>query len=159
VSDSPDPRPGERRLARPPSERYRPPQDRSPASTTPRPTSPARALALGTLAALAGTGATILLGGPLTVSAGLLVIAAVTGWLVGTAVRVGGGATIRTPSRRLTAAALAIAGVVLGQVGLWLYAQAEGGVLPLVDHLVQTYGLLVVGQLVIAGVVAWWTAR
>ena len=49
--------------------------------------------------------------------------------------------------------------IVAGQVGLWLYAQAEGGVLSLPDHLAQTYGPLVPLQAVIAIGVTWWTAR
>ena len=53
----------------------------------------------------------------------------------------------------------ALIGVGLGQVGLWLLARGEGGVLPLVDYLGETFGILVPLQLAIAGLVAWWRSR
>ena len=49
--------------------------------------------------------------------------------------------------------------MVLGQVGLWLFARAEGGVLAPIDYLGQTFGPLVPVEVVLAAVVAWWRAR
>ena len=46
-----------------------------------------------------------------------------------------------------------------GQVGLWLYAGSEGGVLSLVDYLGETFGPLVPLQVVIAPAAAWMAAR
>ncbi len=56
-------------------------------------------------------------------------------------------------------ATLAGIGVTIGQVGLWLYARTEGGVLPLIDYLGLTFGALVPLQLLLAAGVAWWRAR
>ncbi len=67
--------------------------------------------------------------------------------------------TARAQPRRWIATALAVIGVALGQLGLWLFARSEGGVLPLVDYLGQTFGPLVPLQLLVAGAVAWWTSR
>ena len=49
--------------------------------------------------------------------------------------------------------------VALGQLGLWWYAGTEGGVLPLVDYLAETFGLLVPLQALLAAGFAWWGAR
>jgi hypothetical protein len=153
--------PGERRLARPPGERYAPdgPVGESAVGDAAAVGSPARGLAFGALAGLAGAAATVVLGGLLTVSAGLLVAAAATGWATGVATRVGGGATFRPPPRVVVAVLLAALAVTAGQLGLWLYARTEGGVLSLPDYLGQTFGVLVPLQLGIAVALAWWTAR
>jgi hypothetical protein len=55
--------------------------------------------------------------------------------------------------------ALAVAAVVLGQAGLWLYARAEGGVLAPLDYLWEVYGVLVPLEVLAAGLVAWISAR
>lgn len=93
------------------------------------------------------------------VSAGLVVVAATGGWTVATALRFGAGATIGPGQRRWLAVGLALGGVLLGQIGLWLFARTEGGVLPIVDYLGQTFGPLVVLQIVAAGLAAAWAAR
>jgi hypothetical protein len=74
-------------------------------------------------------------------------------------VRTGSAGTVRPATRGWLAAAIAVGSVVLGQIGLWLYARDEGGVLSLPDYLGQTFGILVPLQLVIAVVVAWGSAR
>jgi hypothetical protein len=167
-----DPRtPGERRLARPPSDRYRSTttagadRDDGVAIENGRAGSPARGLAFGTIAALAGAAATVILGGVFAMSAGLLVVAAATGYAVGLAVAAGAG-TRGTPGAspqdqvgRWTPPILAVIGVVLGQLGLWLFARTEGGVLSLPDYLGQTFGFVVPLQVLVAGAVAWWTTR
>jgi hypothetical protein len=162
VTDAPlPPAPGERRLDRPPSDRYRdvPDADGSGSRAAGDQGSIGRAVASGSLAGLAGAIATVVLGGVLSLSAGLVVVAAATGWAVGTATRVGAGSAMQRDRRPLLALAIALIAVVLGQLGLWLYARTEGGVLSLPDYLAQTFGLLVPVQAAVAAGVAWWSAR
>ena len=153
--------PGERRLARPPSERFGDvaDPDAAPEATAVRAGSPARGVAFAVVAGLVGAGLTVLLGGRLTVSAGLLVVAALTGRAVALALIAGAGASLPPPRRAWLAAGIAVGGVLLGQVGLWLFARTEGGVLPLPDYLGQTFGLLVPIQVALALAIAWWSAR
>ena len=147
----PNDAPGERRLARPPSERYVVREvDAEPAVADPR-----RALALAALLAIAGAAAITVAGGLLAITAGLLVIAGALGWAVAVVLSRGSEAT----GRRWMAPTLAVFGVALGQVGLWLLARQEGGTLGLLDYLAETFGPLVPLQLGIAAVVAWWQAR
>lgn len=129
---------------------------------TPRPdgpTSPARAVAYAAVAVIAAAGATTVLGGVIAVSAGLLVVAAATGWGVAIGLRVGGGSHL-DPGRRIRLAmVLTTLAVVVGQLGLWLFARYEGGVLGPVDYLAETFGLLVPVELAIGLIVAAATAR
>ena len=154
---------GERRLARPPSARYRSmangPVPRVAPADAPDRGSPGRGVAFGAVAAILGAAVLVFLGGVLAISAGLLVAAAAIGYAVGLATVAGEAGTLSTPARSVIAAALAGIGVLLGQVGLWLYARSEGGVLPLVDYLGQTFGALVPLELLLAVAVAWWRAR
>lgn len=152
-----DTNPGERRLARPPSDRYRVAER---AATGPvRPVSPARGLAFAAVVLVVGAVVITILGGVLTLTGGLLAVAAVIGWTGAWALRAGAGGTIGDRRRTYLALALALAAVCLGQLGLWLYARTEGGVLPLVEYLGEVYGPLVPIQAIIAGAVAWVTAR
>ncbi len=162
MTDAPrPPAPGERRLDRPPSDRYRdlPGAEEGGSGAAAAPGSIGRAIAIGFLAGLAGAVATVVLGGILSLSAGLVVVAAATGWAVGTATRIGAHDAIDRDRRPWLALALTLVAVVLGQLGLWLYARTEGGVLTLPDYLAQTFGLLVPVQAVVAAGVAWWSAR
>ena len=146
----PDPSnpPGERRLAHPPSDRYR--QAAAGPTERPAPAAPSpRGLVFGLCAGLAGAAAITALGGALTMTAGLIVVAAATGWVVG-ALLVG---------RPRTAVIVALAAVVLGQLGLWAYAQSQGGVLGPLDLLWQVYGGLVPLELLAAAVLAWIGSR
>jgi hypothetical protein len=159
---APPPTPGERRLDHPPSDRYRDATGEADpgAGATPRSSgSTGRAVAWGFLAGLVGAAVTVVLGGVLSLSAGLLVVAAGTGWAIGTATRVGAGDAFGRDRRPWVALGLAIVTVALGQIGLWLYARTEGGVLALPDYLAQTFGLLVLVQAVVALGLAWWSAR
>ncbi len=149
--------PGERRLAHPPSDRYRVTEPES--TSTDRPGSPARAAILGASAVLAGAIAITVLGGVLAVSAGLIVVAAATGWAVGLGLRWGAGHPPAFERRVRLAVGLALLSIVLGQLGLWWYAGTEGGVLDPLDYLAQTFGLLVPIELVLAAIGAWLTAR
>jgi hypothetical protein len=62
-------------------------------------------------------------------------------------------------TRPAPAVTITLLGILVGQVGIWLYARSEGGVLGLVDYLGQAFGWLVVAQLVVGAAVAWWTSR
>jgi hypothetical protein len=169
--DVPSGAPGERRLDRPPSDRYRataatgsPAADLPMAPSAPAPgaddrRSPARGIAFGTLAAVVGAVVLALLGGALAVTAGLLVVAAAIGYVVGLVTVVGAADTMSRRARPWIAATLAGLGTLLGQVGLWLIARAEGGVLAPMDYLGQTFGPLVPAELLLAVGVAWWRAR
>lgn len=152
-----DPDPGERRLARPPSERFAVQPDEPDRAVAPG--SPGRGLGWGAAAAAMGAALTVLLGGVLAISAGLLVLWASAGNAVGIATRMGGGAALPAPRRTWTAIGLTLVGVAVGQVGLWGYATSEGGVLSLVEYLATTFGVLVPLQALLAVGAAWWAAR
>jgi len=149
--------PGERRLSRPPSERYRATEIEP--DDPPSAASPARGVAIAVVVAIVVGGLITVLGGIVLVTAGLVVVAAAGGWAVALAIRIGAGATIPRQRRRAIAFGLAVSAVVIGQVGLWLFARTEGGVLPLVDYLAQTFGILVPLQAVAAVIAAAWTTR
>lgn len=158
VFDPPSPidPPGERRLERPPSERYAP---GAPAADAAPGGSVARAAAYGDLAGLAGSAAIVVLAGMVAIGAGLLVVAVAVGRFVGLGVRAGGGDVVPARVGVALAIVIALVSVGLGQVGTWLYARSEGGVLELVDYLGQTFGWLVPAQFTLAALVAWWSAR
>lgn len=149
--------PGERRLERPPSERYVEPAPETPpaGATQDGGADLGRGPALAGLLSIAGAVVITVAGGLLAITAGLLVIAAALGWAI-PMVLTQGSAPAR---RRWLAPSLAVLGVTLGQVGLWLVARQEGGTLGLVDYLAQTFGFLVPLQLAVAAVVAWWQSR
>ena len=150
----PSTEPGERRrLDHPPSDRYQDavePGRATPVAEAPIEEAAAVPLSLteralrGTAVALVGALAFVVLGGPLSVTAGLVAVAGVIGWLTGMVVRPG----------KVIAAALAIASVAIGLVGIWMFAGIEGGALPLVDYLAQVQGVLVPIELAVAGALA-----
>jgi hypothetical protein len=139
--------PGERRLSHPPSDRYTPAA--APAPEPGSAESRGRGLAVGATAGLAGAAAITVLGGILTMTAGLVVVAAATGWAVGALL----------PGRSRAALSLTLAAVALGQVGLWAYALSQGGVLGPLDLLWQVYGGLVPLEFAAASLLAWVAAR
>ena len=161
--DSP-PEPGERRptateprrLERAPGERYAAPET---GGAPPARKSPVRGIVLASVVGTIGSAASIALFALASISAGLLVVAALTGLFVAEALRTGGGATIPAPLRRTLAVATALESVAVAQLGIWLYARAEGGALGLIDYLGQTFGPLVLLQFGLAALVAWWSAR
>ena len=118
----------------------------------------ARGIAAAAVAAIAGAVLIAGGGGLLTITAGLLVVAAIVGWIVAVALMLGGGVATgpERGRRRWIAAVIALAGVALGQLGLWLIARGEGGTLGPIDYLAETFGVLVPTELLIAAVVAWW---
>jgi hypothetical protein len=145
-------------LERPPSDRFRT-DEAAPQATVERPPL-ARGIAAAAVAALAGAIAIAVGGGLLTLTAGLLIIAAVVGWIVAVGLALGAGpvAGAERGGRRWTAAVIAVGGIALGQVGLWLIARGEGGTLTVIDYLSEVFGVLVPAELLIAAGVAWWRA-
>ena len=162
--DSP-PEPGERRPAAPEPRRLeRPPGERYAARETggdeaPARKSPIRGIVLASVVGTIGSAASIALFALASISAGLLVVAALTGLFVAEALRAGGGATIPARLRRTLAVATALESVAVAQLGIWLYARAQGGALGLIDYLGQTFGPIVLLEFGLAALVAWWSAR
>ncbi len=108
---------------------------------------------------LIGAVALVVVGGVLTFSGALLVLAGLIGGAVSWASWYGAGTTPQRSRRLLVPVVFALAAVALGQIGLWLYAATEGGVLSLGDYLGEVFGWLVPLQLVIAALGAAITAR
>ena len=121
--------------------------------------SAARGVALALVSAAIGALAIVVLGGVLAISAGLIVVAAATGWAVGLGLRVGARDALSSGRRSRIALTLAAGSIVVGQLGLWLYALTEGGVLGPIDYLGEVFGLLVPLELVIAAIIGWLSAR
>ena len=161
--------PGDRRLARPPSERWRTPEA---AAEEPRPDL-ARAVAIGAGAALLFALGWLLLAGVLAMDYGIVVAAAAGGWLVGSAVAFGAWASRpHRPRRSLQALAVALTfgGWLVGNVFDWLWSQAllPGSSLSLPERLAQTpfadwlsgqLSPLTALQVGLAVVVSWRSAR
>ena len=118
-----------------------------------------RALLVAIPAAIFALAAYVAIAGPLSISEGLVVVAILAGSLIGRSVKTGAGAGV--DRRRRVRIALAITGAwfVLAQVGTWQFALSEGGVLPILDYLGQTFGLIVPLVAIAAAVAAWWSAR
>jgi hypothetical protein len=132
--------PGDRRpaLDRAPSERYRVPAQDAPSGATRRGAFDQLLVPIGLVV---GTSlAFVLLGGFLTVIAGLVIVAALAGWLTGRLV---------TPPGR--AAAVGFLAVALGLLGIWLYGRMEGGVLDPIAYLFEVQGPVVVIACLLAG--------
>ncbi|HEX3264739.1 MAG TPA: hypothetical protein VHR16_03640 [Candidatus Limnocylindrales bacterium] len=154
--------PGERRLAQAPSARYAttPP----PASEDPEGSALPGPLARASLVAVAGAIVLTVVGAILTSTAGLLFVAGVTGAAIGLVL-----ASARAPisdarpvSRQgvtWLSIALAIGAVALASVATWLIGRTEGGVLGLVDYLLETFGPFVPGEALLAALGAWWGAN
>ena len=118
-----------------------------------------RGLAIATVVAILGAVAIVVLGGILTITSGLLIVAGAIGWGVAMALRFGAGDRLSRRRRWETAVTLSAGAVALGQLGLWQYARTEGGVLSPLDYLGEVYGPLVPLQFVTAAIVAWLSAR
>lgn len=152
--------PGERRLAHPPSDRYRTSEAAEEAAETPDPAASAgRGLAVATVIGIVGAGAIVFLGGVLAITSGLLVIAGMTGLAIAVGLRAGARDHLSARRRARLASSLAIGAIALAQLGLWLYARSEGGVLGPLDYLWEVFGLLVPLEFASAAVVGWVGAR
>jgi len=116
-------------------------------------------MAIALVVALLGALAIIVLGAIATVTTGLIVVAGGLGFGVGLALRVGAREKL-APGRRIgLAVGLTLIAIALAQVGIWQYARAEGGVLPLIDYLAEVFGPLVIAEFAVGAVVAWLAAR
>jgi len=157
------PTPGEqRRLAHPPSDRYRAAEARAATADTPRADPSAslvRGLAIAIAVGLVGAVALVLVGGLASVTTGLLVVAGAIGFCVALALQIGAGVRLATRRRIGLAIVLTVASIALGQLGIWQYARSEGGVLPLIDFLGEVYGPLVPAEFAVGALVAWVAAR
>jgi len=105
----------------------------------------------------------VTVGGVLASTFGLLLIGGITGTVVGLLVaRAAVPDKAATPIPRRTvirvAVAVALVGVALGDLGLWLFALTEGGVLGPIDYLWTTFGPFVPGVALVAVLTAWWGA-
>ena len=67
--------------------------------------------------------------------------------------------TVAAERLAVLGALLAALAVLGGQLGLWLFARSEGGVLGPVDYLAETFGLLVPIELLLAVVAGWLASR
>ena len=121
--------------------------------------SPARAVVSGTIAAAVAAIVFLIFAGPLSFSAGLVVIAIFAGRMIGLVTRTAAGPAVSSDARVVIALLLTIGWFVVAQLAVWLYARAEGGNLDMLDYLGQTFGPLVPLQLIVAVLVAWWSAR
>ena len=119
----------------------------------------ARGVAVASVVAIVGAVVIVILGGVLTLTQGLLVVAGSTGGGVGLALRWGAADRLSRRRRVILALVLAMGAVALGQIGLWKYALTEGGVLGPIDYLGEVFGLLVPLEFATAAVVAWLAAR
>jgi len=116
------------------------------------------------LAAFVGTLVLYALGALLSSSAGLVFVAGLTGAAVGLllarAAAPGGGEAPALSRLGVTRAAIALSllAVVVAATGTWLHALAEGGALGPIDYLLETFGIIVPAELVIAAIAAAWGA-
>jgi hypothetical protein len=90
--------------------------------------------------AVGGVLAFVVLGGILAITAGLVVLAGLIGWLI--------GLVVRPPVR---AAVVAVAVVAVGLLGVWLFGRWEGGVLDPFEYFAEVQGVLVPLELLAAG--------
>ena len=121
--------------------------------------SPARAVVSGSIAALIAVVVFVVFAGPLAFSAGLVIIAVFAGRTIGLVTRTAAGPAVTSDTRVVIALLITIGWFVLAQLAVWVFARFEGGVLAPLDYLAQTFGPLVPIQLIVAVLVAWWSAR
>jgi hypothetical protein len=115
------------------------------------------------IAGLLGAAALVLVGGVLASTFGLLLIGGATGAVVGLLVAraaVPADSAIPIPRRTVVriGVGVALAAMVVGDLGLWLFALSEGGVLGPLDYLWTTFGPFVPGVALVAALTAWWGA-
>jgi hypothetical protein len=135
--------PGDRRplLDRPPGDRYgTPPTPAEEAAASASGSGLADALLVPLALVLGGAIAFVVLGAILAVTAGLVIAAAFLGWLTG-----------RLVSPPLRAAAVGLAAVAIGLLGIWLFGRFEGGVMDPIAYLNEVEGPIVVILCLVAG--------
>ena len=70
-----------------------------------------------------------------------------------------GDRSLAPGSRTAIAVGIAVVAILLGQLGIGLYAGAQTGVPGLLDYLGQTFGWLIPAQIALGAVAAGWTTR
>jgi hypothetical protein len=129
------------RLERPPSDRY---------GREAAPEAGVRGGAMRALGfAVAGSAAIAFLGGPLSMTGGLLVVSVAIGIVLGSTLR----------PRTAVAVGLGAASVVVGLLGVWLFSRVEGGVLDPLTYLADVEGPLAPLQLLLTAASAAVTSR
>ncbi|HYK94299.1 MAG TPA: hypothetical protein VE011_00310 [Candidatus Dormibacteraeota bacterium] len=159
-------RPRPRPLSEPPSARFAPrPERGEPGAAAGSGTRAALGgpIARAVIAAIVGAMAIVGMGGVLAYPFGLPFIAGGMGAIVGllmarAAVPDRAATPVPRPTVVRIAVAIALGGVVAGFLGLWLFAQSEGGVLGPLSYLSETFGLLVPAVAIVAVLTAWWGA-
>ena len=150
-----------RRLEQPPSARYAAPG--LSASSSGR-ASLVRPIARAGLAAAVGAALLFLVGAVVASTAGLVFVSGVMGTAIGLLLaRAHVSTDERAPALTRTAVTwlaigIATGAVVVADVATWLNARGEGGTLGLLDYLLETFGLFVPGELLVAAVGAAWGA-
>jgi len=125
----------------------------------------ARAIAI----AVVGAAILFLVGGPLSSTAGLVAVSALTGVGVGltlaaaavaprSAASIAGSAGESRARVSRWSIGLAVGAVVVAALATWLFARSEGGALDPFGYLWETFGLLVPLQVVVASIGAAWGA-
>ncbi len=150
--------PGSPRLDRAPGERY---AVRQPAAEDEAVSggSIARAAAFAAPAALIALMVYVALAGPFAFSAGLVIVAIFAGRIIGLSAKAGGGRAITSDQAVLVALVVTLAWFVLAQVTTWAYARSEGGVLPILDYVLDAFGPVVPLVAIASVLSAWWSAR
>jgi hypothetical protein len=105
----------------------------------------------------------VVVGAVIASTFGLLFVAGVLGAAIGlllarAAVPADGAVPVARAFVARLAIGIALVAVVVGYVGIWLYARGEGGTLELLDYLWTTFGLFVPGVAIVAAVAAGWGA-
>ena len=156
-----------RQLERPPGERYTDADASArsgPGADGTAPNSLRGPLTRAVVAAAIGAAVLFALGALLAETAGLVVIGglmgATVGLLLARAAAPGRGQepTLTRGQTRWWSIAIAGAAVVVAAVATWLHALGEGGALGLLDYLLDTFGLLVPAEIVVAAIAAAWGA-
>lgn len=135
---------GSRRLDRPPSERYA--KARPAAADRASRGSVARAIGFAIVPSGIGVAVFLLLAGPLATDSGLVLVAGGMGLAIGSAVA-RGGRGLPTGQRVLLAAVVFLLALGGAEVATWQFALSEGGVLGLGPYLWETFGGLVILEL------------
>jgi hypothetical protein len=144
-----------RRLARAPGERFSGPDA---GAAERRAGSIPRGIAAAAGVGLVGAALLVLLAGPLAADTPLVVVGLLTGAVVGEAIQRGTADAMDPGHRRIVALAIALAAIGGAEVVVWQLALAEGGVLPLLTYLLDTFGPIAPLTIVAAVAAAVWRA-
>jgi hypothetical protein len=101
----------------------------------------------------------VALAGPFAFSAGLVIIAIFAGRIIGQSAKAGGGRVITSDQSVVVALVVTLAWFVVAQFAVWIYARNEGGVLPIVEYLLDAFGPVVPLVAIASVLAAWWSAR